>query len=66
MLAAISPVESVGAPFGDGRDRGRKVHLGEDLPRSRGPAFRQKSPGGGLVCTEYVFVLIPIASDDLG
>src|SRR5215208_120922 len=59
-------VESVGAPFGDGRDRGRKVHLGENLPCNRSPAFRQKGPRGGLVCAEYVFVLIPVAGDDLG
>ena len=46
--------------------RGRKVYLGEDLPRNRGPAFRQKGPCGGLVCAEYLFVLIPIAGNDLG
>jgi hypothetical protein len=40
--------------------------LGEDLPRNWSPAFRQKGLCGGLVCAEYVYVLIPIAGDDLG
>ena len=62
----LALVESVGAPFGNSRDRGREVYLGENLPRNGRPVFRQKGPGGGLVCAEYVFVLIPLAGHDLG
>src|SRR5215210_3331801 len=42
-------VESVGASFGDGRERGRKVYLGEDLSCGRSPAFRQEGPRGGFI-----------------
>ena len=59
-------VESVGPAFGDLRDRCRKVCLEKDLARGGGPTVQQEAPGGGLVRSENVFVLSPVAGDDLG
>ena len=65
-LCYLAPVEGVRPIFGNGRERGRKVHLGEDLPRNRGPTCWQECPRCGVVFAEHIFVLSPVAGYDLG